>query len=334
MRRDKLPLLVLFVFSIHIVLLLPCGQAQSAVSLPPEAQKAFDRGLAAAQQQEWKLAVHHFTEAEMAARLSPPIMFNLGLAHGKAGHEVAGIRWLHAYLAAAPQAPNVTAVRKEITRLEVATEAKIARIFKEALAVAEKIPDRASRSKALDAIAEQQTYIGDIEAARQTLKLAGRDLGDPQWSGYGRWLGWRGDFSGAGRALSNVKDIRKRDSDWESISGHHTKIPQDLEIARKAAANIQDPKKREDTLNLIAKDPSTPVGREDWMKELRGSAVRASRQIQVVDLERALKEAGTKPSSEIPWRMVWQAVELYITLLNTRDLEKAFSQQSRPQQPK
>lgn len=72
---------------------LTAGVAQTTPSLPPEAQMAFERGLAAVQQQDWGLAIRYFSQAHRSAQESPAILFNLGLAHGKAGNEVAAMAW-------------------------------------------------------------------------------------------------------------------------------------------------------------------------------------------------------------------------------------------------
>ncbi len=332
MRRKTVLLLALFIFSVYLLVLPANGQGQTS-ALPPEAQKNFERGLAAVQQQEWGLAVRYFTEAEKAAPTSPAILFNLGLAHAKAGHELAAVLWLHAYLAAAPQADNAAAVRKEITRLEVATEAKIAKIFKAALEAAEKILDQAARSNTLDWIAMYQAYAGDIEGARQSKKLVGQDVGDAQWSCYGRWLGWTGDFSGAQVALNNVKDIGKRDDDWYDISAFHTLATKNPDIARRAAENVQDPTKREWALQLISKELGAPAGPVDWSNEFVG-VVELMSKWNIVDIEHALKDAGAKPSIEIPRHIASLAFGLSYFLLRIRVVEKRFLQQAQRAQSK
>ena len=119
-----------------LALAAPAGVSGATDPVPPAAREAFERGLVAAETQQWLSAIRYFSEAQKTAPASPAVMFNLGLAHGKAGQELPAIAWLRAYLAAAPQAPNAAAVTREILRLEIATEEKIARVMREALAAA------------------------------------------------------------------------------------------------------------------------------------------------------------------------------------------------------
>jgi tetratricopeptide (TPR) repeat protein len=135
-------------------------------TLPPQAQAELDRGLAAAEQKQWVLAIKHFAEAQNTAKTSPQVLFNLGLAHDKAGHELAALAWLQAYLAAAPRADNANAIRKEIVRLDVATEAKINTLAKLAMDAANKMPG-SSGDKAyfLGHLSEVDEAIGDFNAA-------------------------------------------------------------------------------------------------------------------------------------------------------------------------
>ena len=153
----------LFAIIISCVVLLVGLRAQDTSALPPEAQKEFDRGLAAAEQKQWDLAVRHFADAQKSARTSPQVLFNLGLAYGKAGHLLPGIVWLHAYLAAVPQAANADAVRKEITRLEVAQEAITASIIQQASDAASHL--EMMRLARLEDVCEMQAASGDLEGA-------------------------------------------------------------------------------------------------------------------------------------------------------------------------
>ena len=51
--------------------------------LQKAAKEPFQRGLVAAQQQDWKLAIRYFTDAQKADPDAPEILFNLGLASSK-----------------------------------------------------------------------------------------------------------------------------------------------------------------------------------------------------------------------------------------------------------
>src|SRR4051794_13442673 len=62
----------------------------------PEA--LYQAGLEAANRQDWRVAIAYLTAAHQRAPLVSTYMYNLGLAHARAGHEVAAIAWLIAYL--------------------------------------------------------------------------------------------------------------------------------------------------------------------------------------------------------------------------------------------
>ncbi|CAN0470656.1 unnamed protein product, partial [Phaeothamnion confervicola] len=110
--------------------------------LLPEAQKAFDRGYSAVQQQQWGLAVRHFAEAHKIGGNDPRILLNLGLARARAGNELHAIAWLNAAAAAMPEAPNVPAIREEAQRLKELVVAKIDRLVGHTIAAAEKMPEK------------------------------------------------------------------------------------------------------------------------------------------------------------------------------------------------
>jgi hypothetical protein len=48
-------------------------------TLPPQAQEAFDKGMAAVGQQQWTVAIRNFLKAQKAAPEAPEVLFNLGL---------------------------------------------------------------------------------------------------------------------------------------------------------------------------------------------------------------------------------------------------------------
>src|SRR5690348_1882754 len=67
-----------------------------------DAEALYNAGVEAAGRQDWRNAIAYFTAAHQRAHLVPKYMYNLGLAHARAGHEVAAIAWLSTYLLAAP----------------------------------------------------------------------------------------------------------------------------------------------------------------------------------------------------------------------------------------
>lgn len=115
--------------------------AQDAALLP-EAQKAFDSGNSAVQQQQWGQAVRHFTDAHKIGGNDPRILLNLGLAHARLGNELHAIGWLNASAAAGPDSPNAKAIPQETQRLKELVLAKIDRLIGLAIAAAEKMPEK------------------------------------------------------------------------------------------------------------------------------------------------------------------------------------------------
>jgi tetratricopeptide (TPR) repeat protein len=98
--------------------------------LPPEAQQAYDKGLLAAQQQDFLLAIRYFEEARKAVPNNANILFNLGLAESKVpGRELRAIAWFGAYLALQPNAPHAAAVKKQINALDVKRESKVKQLI-------------------------------------------------------------------------------------------------------------------------------------------------------------------------------------------------------------
>jgi hypothetical protein len=94
--------------------------------------REYDLGVEAFDQEEWELAVQHFSNAHRASRFDARIAFNLGLSHANAGHEVLAILWLELYLAEVPEDPAAEDVRREINRLTVANEGAALKIIRTA----------------------------------------------------------------------------------------------------------------------------------------------------------------------------------------------------------
>ncbi|MDX2275888.1 MAG: tetratricopeptide repeat protein [Hyphomonadaceae bacterium] len=104
----------------------------------PEA--LYNAGIEAAGREDWRVAIAYFTAAHQRAHLVPRYMYNLGLAHARAGNEVAAIAWLAAYLTAEPNAPNRAAIWAQIARIEASAQQRYELIRGQALAAAEVLP--------------------------------------------------------------------------------------------------------------------------------------------------------------------------------------------------
>jgi tetratricopeptide (TPR) repeat protein len=254
---------ILAILLLATTIVAPATAATKPV--PPAAREAFERGLAAAEQQQWPLAIRYFREArnaagshfgddERAALAWPALLYNLGLAHGKAGQELPAIAWLHAYLAAAPQAPNAEAVRKEIIRLDVATEAKIARIMREADA-STSAADKGEADFRAGTARLFQAAGGDVEGA---IKRGVRS--DMAWSKYAESLARAGWVERAEEAVQRISDPEARDRLYSSymvtgVLGRST--PQtptsrrEFDLARAFATRIGDPGRRATSVVLL-----------------------------------------------------------------------------------
>jgi hypothetical protein len=99
--------------------------AQST-TLSPQGQSALQFGLGAAKQEQWKVAIRYFLDAQQADPTVSKIWFDLGLASAKMpGYEFRAIAWFKAYLLANPKAANAAAVKAEISQLEIAYESRL-----------------------------------------------------------------------------------------------------------------------------------------------------------------------------------------------------------------
>ena len=99
--------------------------------LPPAAQEVFDKGITAAKEGGYTLAIRYLQDARKLAPEAPQIFRSLGAVEAKiAGRELRAMAWYGAYLAALPHAPDVAEVNKEIVRLEVKNEINISGLIK------------------------------------------------------------------------------------------------------------------------------------------------------------------------------------------------------------
>lgn len=106
--------------------------ALAAIGVPANAQTdtSLDRGLAAAQRQDYKAAVGNFLDARKLSPDAPQILFDLGLAESHLdGWELRSTAWFKLYLTAVPQATNADAVRQQIADLETSYETRITSVI-------------------------------------------------------------------------------------------------------------------------------------------------------------------------------------------------------------
>src|SRR5579862_5616078 len=135
-------------------------------TMPAAAQEAEQKGLLAAREQEYVLAVRYFEEARKQAPYSPDILFNLGLAESKLpGRELRAIVWFKAYLTINPKAPNVSQVNEQIAALEIKVEGNMERLLNAAQRTAEQFSEDSDRQLAIAQVVDARAETGDILGA-------------------------------------------------------------------------------------------------------------------------------------------------------------------------
>ena len=143
--------------------------------LPPEAQDALKKGVMAAQQQDYLLAIRYFQDARRLAPDAPEIYKDLGLAESKIpGRELRAIAWFCAYLAANPNTSNHAAILAEVALLDVKSQSNASRLLK----VVQNAVQKASSDK--DTFQSDKNYVvvvtlcaevGDFAAALKAVNL-------------------------------------------------------------------------------------------------------------------------------------------------------------------
>jgi hypothetical protein len=116
----------------NVIIRLPIAETD------PEA--LYNAGVEAAQREDWRVAIAYFTAAHQRAHLVPRYMYNLGLAHARAGNKAAAIAWLVTYLIAEPEAPNRASIWQQIATLEAAAQEDVERIYAGAGSAVELLP--------------------------------------------------------------------------------------------------------------------------------------------------------------------------------------------------
>lgn len=302
------PIRTLLIMLCAVAFLAAAQETTAPPALPPDGQRAFDRGLMAVQLQEWGLAIRYFKDAYNTSPGVPTVLFNLGLAHDKAGHELPAIAWLQAYLAATPQAPNAEAIRAEIERLKTVTRGKMNAIFQTAITAAQQLdpngPFLQDKDTALHGIANSQARAGDVEGAIATSKLRDYQEETPKvsswwWSVFSKELMWDGDLERAQEAMKNVTAAEDQDGVWDTRC-NRMYMSGDLEAARNAAQKIHDADKRGRWLQELrikdAEGKSQTINREGAAKEYVddwcGLAYSFSADEYTGNLEKALKDVA------------------------------------------
>lgn len=301
MRKIGLAAVSLFVFVLGVVMETPlsAGKLHDAVKsgdivrirqllaqgadvnvkdrnhIPQETAQALDRGLRAAKQQEWPLAVRYFEEARKTAPTAPQVLFNLGLAESKMpGRELRAIAWLRAYRLANPKAENARQVQDLIADLEIKVESSLGKLVVLAKQSAEQMRGE-DRLKAFEEVAEAQARSGDIAGAKQTALKADRCENERSCHGYRSAALFKiaviqchaGDCAAAMDTVSEMKVSKEFFSDvaYTHIA-HLQAIAGDYAGANSTANLVKREDFRKDTLKRIAAERAF---RESTDKEKR-----------------------------------------------------------------
>ena len=182
--------------------------AVTPAPLPPEAQAALKKGIVAAQEQEWSMAIQSFQEARKTAPDAPVLFYNLGLAESKIpGRELRAIAWFGAYLAASPNAPNAGAVNDAIVALQIKNQGNLNRLIETALAASGQIQqDNFSKDMDLARVLGLLAEAGDVTASLRTLALMGDDDREIGYEYLTEGQAKAGDVAGAQKSATLIRN--------------------------------------------------------------------------------------------------------------------------------
>jgi hypothetical protein len=116
--------------------------------------------------QDWPQAVRLFTQAQAETPYDSAVLFNLGFAHARSGHDLPACAWLHAYLAAVPDAANAEAVRTEIALRKASAWKDMMAIFDSARASGKQLSDSVGARSALSAVNAAQVKAGEMDSVQ------------------------------------------------------------------------------------------------------------------------------------------------------------------------
>jgi tetratricopeptide (TPR) repeat protein len=244
------------------------AQATAPAPLPPEAQAAIKKGIIAAKEQEWMIAIQSFQEARKTAPNSPEVFYNLGLAESKLpGRELRAIAWFGAYVNASPNAPNAAAVNDFIAGLQIKSRGNLNRLIKTAQDSEGKISeDGFSRAMDLSYVAGLWAKAGDMTAAMKTIAFIDDDERNKDKTfGYEYIAVGQAEAGDIPGALGTANLIENGISKCEALraiaveqikAGDAVGAENTFASAVKTADHIQDPlvqrHNREDALNDLA----------------------------------------------------------------------------------
>ena len=225
--------------SFLVAALLVLVVAPLRAELPPEAQAALNKGIMAAKQQEWEIAIRSFQEARKTAPDAPEVFYNLGLAESKMpGRELRAIAWFGAYLSATTNAPNAAAVKDKIAELQIKNEGNTSRLIKQMQDAASQM-EWGSRNGGLSYVAYLWADAGDILAALKTVDLMeDRDKDGMVKEGIASTQARNGDITGAQKTANLIQHGENSSHAQRTIAEAQIKAG-DIAGAQKTLASAQ-----------------------------------------------------------------------------------------------
>lgn len=290
---------------LFLVVLMPfvsLAQTTNETTLPPEAQAAMKKGIIAAKQQDYLLAVRYFQDARKIAPNAPEIFFNLGLAESKIpGRELRAICWFGVYLAVTTNAPNAAAVQDQIDALDVKNQSNISHLIQSAQDAAIKIKvikysfmtNNYDQNQAISKVVELWAQAGDYTAALKEAKLLTPDS-DTALGFIARAEAEAGDITGS-----------KKTADLIKTAAYKSGILKDIADAQVKAAST----------NVEYGDPAVMLP-DGWLVQDSDSASMQLNSEPFLDLAGYLKSL---PSSDDPNGVFGNLYSTASTLLYARN---------------
>jgi hypothetical protein len=225
------------------------AQANTPAPLPPAAQEVFDKGIVAAREQGYIVAIRYLQDARKLAPQAPQIFRSLGAVEARIpGRELRAMAWYGAYLAALPNAPDAAEVKKEIVRLEVKSQINISGLIRQVQDAASQMSSAYDRDKSLRDVAGLWAKAGDISAALKTVDLIGLAPNFAAELEKGRALqsiasvqAFNGDIAGAKKTAESIREAIYKCQTQRNIAEAQLKAGDDagaqstLAAARKTA---------------------------------------------------------------------------------------------------
>ena len=321
--------------------------APPAASLPAKQlsfDETFTRGLEAAAQQQWDQAVMYFTNADDLARSSstvhPGLLFNLGLAHAKAGNDATAIAWFEAYLAVVPDALNAAIIRAERQRLEAALEAKTKLLFEEAIQAAQPLPTESGVRSSISGDLAKAGYLDwAVEVYRPQVDATAGDTArylakfrSGRTKDSAKTLMDVGDVDAALALVPQITDMSDRDGFWQDLGYYYlySATPFDAARSLEALERIEDPSYREAHLNgtatrrqeLQQTHPTVtePPAVQAWSDLARAHCGHSTSLAQ--DMDELATNTTRSTSTHVILRITEIASGLHVQLLRIHALEK------------